>query len=530
MIQLNPYEYSSENAVALAPEQVKKLPLVPFYHIVKSAEESFALSLLTMASTKQRLALLDIDLWSKDEISPEDFNYWVQVYSREELRGHSIAQEFIKSEQFQLYLKGKFNIYTFDLEEPEYPDHDHFFLTDDNLLLFEYDEEFPFADEIQEMIRDLYSEMGVEKAYAFLFKTVAEDFLDYQEQSYLTKKRRLEEFGFIDYYESLEFEAPFRSFEQVDAFIHTKKSHALPKIEIKHSHEFSLVSSLENNDIQSEIKSIEDGARLENLERSLVYMMNSSLSFHQGLKKGKIALKKVSIKTLNRIQLGYQYVRKLKESVLDSFDFRELYKIGNSLIRINQGILKKNQEFGTSFVGPFWSEFYQTSLEETSVRYKDLDGSEKNVEDLNSYESWATMVQEFSLWCKFFSVFQQTFEKLKASSQVMSTYYANYDLDDIDFEVLLLSCFANYTNSALNNSEDRKLGITIKEYRNLIEKLLANQLDLKGFVESFGLSGLKSVNGYLEYLIDFHLAGYNLSDVTEEKAKYLGGPLLLSVH
>ena len=49
---------------------------------------------------------------------------------------------YYSSIQKILYLKGKMSFWTFDLEEPEYPDHDNYFLTECNQLLFEFDDDF----------------------------------------------------------------------------------------------------------------------------------------------------------------------------------------------------------------------------------------------------------------------------------------------------------------------------------------------------------------------------------------------------
>ena len=51
------------------------------------------------------------------------------------LTGSSLQYEFTKSEEFALFLKARFNMWTFDVEDPLYPDHDNYFLTDDQMFL-----------------------------------------------------------------------------------------------------------------------------------------------------------------------------------------------------------------------------------------------------------------------------------------------------------------------------------------------------------------------------------------------------------
>ena len=58
---------------------------------------------------------------------------------------HSIQEEIVHnnlilytvllwSKAFILFLKARFNIWTFDIEDPQYPDHDYYFLTEDNQI------------------------------------------------------------------------------------------------------------------------------------------------------------------------------------------------------------------------------------------------------------------------------------------------------------------------------------------------------------------------------------------------------------
>ena len=42
-------------------------------------------------------------------------------------------------------------------------------MTEDNLLLVEYDDECDIVDEVKQLIKDLYTDLGVEKAYQYLF-------------------------------------------------------------------------------------------------------------------------------------------------------------------------------------------------------------------------------------------------------------------------------------------------------------------------------------------------------------------------
>ncbi|RPJ79110.1 MAG: hypothetical protein EHM20_02270, partial [Alphaproteobacteria bacterium] len=183
------------------------LPVQPIYLALRKLPVEKVAEYLPKFSKEQREVFMDIDLWNKDEIDIEHFTHWLQAYSMVE--SDQVKKEFVSSEQFLVFLKSKFNIWTFDAEEPEYPDHDNYFLTDDNLLLLEFDDSFQFVEEVQSLIRHLYYEIGVENAYTFLFKMVSDSFLTLQEEEYNLRRERMRDFGFVDYMDSLEVENPF---------------------------------------------------------------------------------------------------------------------------------------------------------------------------------------------------------------------------------------------------------------------------------------------------------------------------------
>ena len=150
---------------------LSNIPVQPLYMSIRNLPVEAKSALVPRLSKEQREAFLDIDLWTKDYLSVDDFSQWLFVYSSVP---DEFKYEFVKSPEFALFLKARFNIWTFDVEDPQYPDHDYYFLTECNQLLFEYDENCEYVDQLKDAIKMLYSEEGVEKAYSYLFKIVAD--------------------------------------------------------------------------------------------------------------------------------------------------------------------------------------------------------------------------------------------------------------------------------------------------------------------------------------------------------------------
>src|SRR5690606_26010468 len=103
------------------------VPVQPLYLSLSSTSSDQLAVILTKMSEEQRQAMLDLDFWNKDVVDIEGMGRWVEAYSK--CKEEKIVFEFAKSEDFLLYIKSRLSIHTFDVEEPEYPDHDYYFLT-----------------------------------------------------------------------------------------------------------------------------------------------------------------------------------------------------------------------------------------------------------------------------------------------------------------------------------------------------------------------------------------------------------------
>ncbi len=185
------------------------IPVQPLYVAITSAGSDQVAEVLPRMSKPQRQAMLDLDLWKKDEVDYNSFDFWIESYAK--VKEPEIIEDFVSAEDFALYLRSRVNVYTFDVEDPEYPDHDFYFLTDDSLLLIEYGEDYPNPNELKYLIRHLYDKMGVEKAYAHLFKIVNDSHLELEEAQYQAKKERLKDYGFVDYFDAMESLVDFPS-------------------------------------------------------------------------------------------------------------------------------------------------------------------------------------------------------------------------------------------------------------------------------------------------------------------------------
>lgn len=533
-------------------------PVQPLYVAMRGLGEEKVASLLPLLSQRQRQAFYDLDLWNRDELDTQNFEFWIKAHAL--CQEEEILNSFVDLESFALYLKGRFNIWTFDVEDPEYPDHDHYFLTEDNLLLFEFDEDFELVSEVKTLVKGLYSKLGVEKAYAFLFKLTADSFMVWQEEAYQDMKYRQAELGFVDYYDAVQIEGPFNKLALIEADIAQKKKIKTPNIDDvakkQALHFTSLVAYKNDFDFMSEeLSKVTHGPRQEYLRFNFLRLVNATITFHQALREGQVALTRVGRLTKAYMHLGYDYLQSKKKtgeldwgeesSLFDQFDFIDLYRYGKSLVMIIQSKMNHQltyYQFSTDqdapFLGRFFNDFIDESFECPPKFSRGIDRDSLVIDSFQTYMDWSAMADTLIDAIPFIDKFHDVYCEMRDSGKILDHYYINYQVSEIDFESVLISSFANYL---LGHYEDEakghKMGLTLNDFRQFVAKLFDENGELKlseenfehldSFINKYGLENILNFREYLIHLLKDHLEGHDFAGLSENDYKHVGGPIIL---
>jgi hypothetical protein len=533
------------------------IPIQPLYVSLQTTSTDQIAQILPKLSSDQRQALRDIDLWQKDNIDPDSIYHWIDVYSK--CPDDGVILEFVKSEDFLLSLKNQFTVQTFDVEDPLYPENDHYFLTEDNLLLIEYPEHFTMVQELKEMIRRLYADVGVEHAYAFLFKMVVDSYQLMEEEAYNEKKERLRDFGFVDYYEALKYSTPFYKESEILYFIKNKKA-LTPEIDALSAnqtlHATSLVPYQTGMDsLKSALEKVSDEKRQHFLHFSFVRLVNSRMTIDDALKNGSLAMAKVGNQARQRLELGFEFIRNQlslenQEKLFDHYDFFDLFKVGHSLIELTKKRIHKEvattsfeQDDFSYFLGMYWNSFLENSEDEIA-KYK-FDGSSKPLEinNLDSFNLWNEAADTFIKSLPFIQSFFKTIEKMKGDGLLNDQFYLNYEIENIDFESIMISSFINFVGGHYEKESAGKMGVTIFELKKFYQTFFKKQGEeylIKGeedpvlreqtglFIEKFGLELVPRFDKYLYQIMIEQLNGYEIDNMDQDEFKHIGGPILLN--
>ncbi len=531
------------------------VPVQPLYLAMKALPLEQAASYLPKLSEEQRTIMLDLDLWEKDELDVGEFEHWVRAYAL--CLDDEVRQIFSRSSEFGLYLKGKFNIWTFDDEAPRYPDHDNYFLTDDHLLLFEFDDHFDCVEDIQRLIRDLYSHLGLEAAYAHLFKYVSEGYLCLLEDEYRFKKGRLVDAGFVDYYDALAIDNAFPDLAVMNSFIEKKVAFT------PHIDDFGKGQRLDRaalvaykkglEPLYQELAKVGNPKRRDFLQFNFIRLINGTITLRSGLKEGSMALNRVGMRTRSLLELGYSYLEDNQEngvltlgpeeSLFDYFDFCEIYKIGNTLLSFSQKKLKKalNQskvQKNEGFLGQKLGGFLDLAFDEP-VKFENEDGTSSPVADYESWKRFDSLASRFEGILPFVDKMYRVINELMREGTLRDHFYLNYNVDQLDFESVILSSFANFLLGYYQNVDHEvgKLGVTLEEYKHFLELVLEGkpltimvELDSKieEFQESFGLENVPQFLDYFREILKEHLEGYDFNSMNVEEFCHVGGPIIFN--
>jgi hypothetical protein len=141
------------------------------------------------------------------------------------------------------------------------------------------------------------------------------------------------------------------------------------------------------------------------------------------------------------------------------------------------------------------------------------------------------------------NTFFNSLEKLKSEGLLNDQFYLNYEVDNIDFEAIMISSFINFAGGHFQESSAGKMGVTISELKTFYQKFFTKsgqEYLIKGeedpilrertvlFIEKFGLDQIPRFDKYLYQIMIEQLNGYEIEGMSEEDFKHIGGPILLN--
>jgi hypothetical protein len=455
---------------------------------------------LPRMSTVQRRLLRDIRVWNKDDLDFAEFEKWCLTYAQ--INDLEVKKEFIQSDDFILYLKGRCQIYLFDMNEANFPDHDSFIKTDDDVFILKFSDDYSYISEIQNLLRHFYGHYGVEKAGEILQRVISESFFDFQEVVYLNKKERVREIGYVDYYEALNVQSIIYP-KDLAKFVKKKISEKIKPSNFAHNHAFGLHRSqvmafkAYADRIDKEMSMLADG-QIEFILFNFSRLLNSLYV----LSKDE-SLSSISEKSSQVLNLSLDYLR-LKfpsipedKSIFDFFDFTDLYRVGLGLLkgpsnRLFQALKSLEMYHSNeSFLGDYWVRF----LDDLSIESYQVEENGQKIK-IESYESYQIYVQKINGLVQVLPVITNIYEQNHAKS----INAVNYKDDTVDFEVIMISFFVLF---CLNKDFSKLELINYEDFISFLKNTYSNEVKLHAKVREFiGLSVPGEILFFEQYFLE----------------------------
>jgi hypothetical protein len=323
-------------------------------------------------------------------------------------------------------------------------------------------------------------------------------------------------------------------------------------------HNSSLVAFKDHfKKVIDELLKVSDQKRSDFLQFNFVRLINARLEHKSALKKGSVAMTRTGAQTKNLVLLGFNYIQSefinenfkpvydLEQGIFSIFDFTEMYRIGNSLIKFNLKDLKKALSSNgfegdkENFLGDLWIDFLDNTFDEPVKFHVPKKEKADAIIEIDEYNLWMYKSRTLKELLPYAKKFSETFEALKKDGKLLDSFYLNYTVDSIDLEAILLSSFANYYLGSFDEKNISKLGLTIDEYRKFAKKIISTDgkfiltpelfKKMNDFSSSFGLNKVFDFNSYMQELLKAHLEGYEFETMDQDDFQHVGGPIILTI-
>jgi len=297
--------------------------------LIRTVGLADSLELLPLTSEEQKCGCIDLDCWRKDSFHLPRFLEWLAAFI------HCGPEETVRMARsvdanvLSLFLKECIQVHLLDPEEsrPDLP----LFLTPDDRFGIEITGEAETAP-MARLLLDALFRFDPSLGYDLVDRVYWENRVSLEEEAYQDKRRRLEEIGFVDYYDALDIYGEDHTKSDLKGRPPSRNespvSSTLPAM---------FVATLSpGHYLREALQTIQTAEQAEAISQGLAALANRLLSVYSvtpgDLEKVKPALEEMR-DTLN---LSLEHLTQRQDSlaggVLQQHDVQGLFKIGFNLI------------------------------------------------------------------------------------------------------------------------------------------------------------------------------------------------------
>lgn len=469
---------------------VRKATYQDLFLAIKTVGLGDSQELLILATPEQRCGFIDLDCWRKDSFHRASFLEWLAAYLQcgpEEIISTARAAD---PQILALFLKENVDVHVLEVDEPHpaLP----LILTPDQRFGIEITGEGTGAT-ITRLLLDAIFRFDPSLGYELIDQIRWDQRISLEEEAYQNKRRRLEEIGFVDYYEALSI------YQEIGEVV----TSPVKNIETEHKDAKRVSSTLPALFVASlapgqylwrALHFIQDQREVEVVSQQLAALANRILSVHSvtpgDLEKIRPALEEMR-DTLN---LGFEHLThgqtSLAPGTMKQNNMQAIFRVGFNVIAdlrtqadrvISQGHLGLKGVESTLLESPY-REFLDGLR-----RYKPLFFEGVRDRQRSDYQNFSSLLD--------IEVARQTLREIEMLGQVFWRYLAgprpewpaksleqvNFSLDDLRFGMLFAT---SVLNQALGKPF-RPEPMTVSEMGLGLKKLMKQGTDSRSMTERF---------------------------------------------
>jgi hypothetical protein len=169
--------------------------------VIKTVGLADSLELLPLTLRNQRCGLIDLDCWRKDSFQSSSFVEWMAAFVQTGPEEVVRTLRALDSDMVALFLKQNLQVHLIDPEEP-LPSLPLIYTPDRRFGIEVTGEGDPAT--ISRLLLDALFRYDPNYGYDLIDRLYWDNTVHLEEEAYQNKRRRLEEIGFVDYYEAME--------------------------------------------------------------------------------------------------------------------------------------------------------------------------------------------------------------------------------------------------------------------------------------------------------------------------------------
>jgi hypothetical protein len=346
---------------------IRKLPPAQLFFSLKELDETQLVHLLPHITEEQWATVLDLDLWTKDELNPDRFIAWQKYILVSE---DPVARKIIRATDFEawaLSLKAGVRIFARQ-EDGEFSEEAIAvgrYETPDGNFFISLPRNPEKARVYQQLVQRLY-QLDSDFARGLLDSCRYQTSMELREEAYQNRRRRIEDLGFQDYFDAIEIYTARSASESIP-----EKKHC--QVEAQR-----LPSRLKQDQTEGpmllfrSLASIQNQQETETLVEELFFVCNKLLSADRISPDASEQLKIGILKAISSINLGLDCwsggdLGKAADGISRHY-LLSFFQIGyGKLVELRQAALHKLAE-----QEPIPGTFYEAAMESLTGQFPEL--------------------------------------------------------------------------------------------------------------------------------------------------------------